>query len=203
MPKIVDTKERIIKAGVKLAGKIGTTNITRRNLAEAAGVTESLVTHHVGNVDDMRKLVKREARKAGVVEPDKAKQEAIGVKLRAHGPRKVTVNGKSVAVKTVPRSERVAKKSAVASTRTPQARGRTASKAPAAKKSVGGSKRSSVSKPASSPSAPVEAVLDGKLAAEVRHHAEVAHVPVVTAAREPKAPPIAIPVPVPTVDAAA
>lgn len=84
-----ERKAAMLEVGAKLAAKHGSVNVTRKMLADAMKppVAEGLVSHYFGSVDGMRKAVKARAKKLGLVEPDKAKQESIGVKLRAHGPR--------------------------------------------------------------------------------------------------------------------
>jgi len=84
-----ERKAAMLEVGAKLAAKHGSVNVTRKMLADAMKppVAEGLVSHYFGSVDGMRKAVKARAKKLGLVEPDKAKQESIGIKLRAHGPR--------------------------------------------------------------------------------------------------------------------
>lgn len=84
-----ERKEIMLDVGAKLAAKHGSSNITRRMVAKAAKVSEALVSLHIGDVETLQKLVKARAKKLGLVEPSKDQQEAIGIKLRAHGPREV------------------------------------------------------------------------------------------------------------------
>ena len=210
MPKIVDTSQVLLTHAAKLVGKHGSTNLTRRMVAQAAGVSDAQVSHHLGNVEEMRRLAKREAKRMKITEPSKTEQEVIGVRLRAHGPRKATAAKKSAAKKATAAKSRstsrvskaspakkatAAKKAAGATPAKRAASPASAAKAPAKKASA--AKKSTPRSPSgaagtNSNSAPVEAVLDNKLAAEVRHHADVADgmPPVPTAARAPKAPPV-------------
>jgi hypothetical protein len=89
--KVMDADERkaaILDAGAKLAAKVGAKNVTRRAVAKAAKVSEALVAHYIGGKDDAQKAYAKHAKKLGLTLPEKAKEEAIGKKMRAHGPRK-------------------------------------------------------------------------------------------------------------------
>ena len=82
-----DRKASILEAGARLAAKHGAINVTRRMVAEAAKVSEALVSAHMGDTKTAQAAYKRQMKKLGLEEPSKDKIEAIGVKLRAHGPR--------------------------------------------------------------------------------------------------------------------
>lgn len=82
-----ERKAQLLEAGAKLAAKHGSTNVTRRMVAKAVKCAESLVTVYMGSTGDAQKAYAKHAKKLGLTEPDKAKQLAIGTKLRAHKPR--------------------------------------------------------------------------------------------------------------------
>jgi AcrR family transcriptional regulator len=82
-----DRKASILEAGARLAAKHGAINVTRRMVAKAANVSEALVSSHMGDTASAQAAYKRKMKKLGLEEPSKDKIEAIGVKLRAHGPR--------------------------------------------------------------------------------------------------------------------
>lgn len=82
-----DRKASILEAGARLAAKHGAINVTRRMVAAAAKVSEALVSAHMGDTASAQAAYKRQMKKLGLEEPSKDKIEAIGVKLRAHGPR--------------------------------------------------------------------------------------------------------------------
>lgn len=82
-----DRKASILEAGARLAAKHGAINVTRRMVANAAKVSEALVSAHMGDTATAQAAYKRQMKKLGLEEPSKDKIEAIGVKLRAHGPR--------------------------------------------------------------------------------------------------------------------
>jgi hypothetical protein len=196
MPKIVDTRATLLAQAAKLTGKFGSTNLTRRMVAKAAGVSDGLVTHHLGNVEEMRKLAKREAKRLNIVEPDKAKQEAIGVKLRAHGPREATR-------KAAAKRETIAVKKSAATKKSPAKVSKVA-----AKKSVAVAKKATApAKPSRSRAvakraSPVDTlyVAASSLPVEVpppRIQVDGANAKPVSAARAPKAPPIPVPIPTP------
>lgn len=88
--KVLTGKERkaqILEAGARLAAKRGPQNVTRRDVAKACKCAEALVSVYMGGAADAQKAYARHARKLGLTLPDKATVEAIGVKMRAHGPR--------------------------------------------------------------------------------------------------------------------
>jgi hypothetical protein len=60
-------------------------------VAKACKVSEGLVTAYMGTTADAQKLYTRQAKKLGLKLPTKEQVEAIGAKLRAHGPRKAPV----------------------------------------------------------------------------------------------------------------
>lgn len=88
--KVLTGKERkaqILEAGANLAVKYGAVNVTRRMVAKACGCAEGLVSNYMGNSAEAQKAYARKARAMGKALPDKAQAEAHGAKLRAHGPR--------------------------------------------------------------------------------------------------------------------
>lgn len=88
--KVMDGAERkkqLLEVGAKLAAKHGVKNVTRRMVAKAANVSEPLVANYLGSSADARKAYARKAKAMGLTLPTKDKEEAIGKKLRAHGPR--------------------------------------------------------------------------------------------------------------------
>jgi hypothetical protein len=87
MSKVIDRKMVILEAGAKLAAKYGAANVTRRMVATAAKLAESVVSYYMGSAPDAQRAYKRKMKAMGLSEPDKSKIEAIGAKLRAHGPR--------------------------------------------------------------------------------------------------------------------
>lgn len=54
-------KARIIEAALRLAERGGYDKITRADIADAAGISASLVTHHFGSMHRLRRLVMLEA----------------------------------------------------------------------------------------------------------------------------------------------
>lgn len=87
----VDREKSILDAGAKLAGKFGAVNVTRKMVGEAAKVSPALVAHYTGSALDAQKLYAKHAKKLKIEQPAKEKIEAIGLKMRAHGPRQVPV----------------------------------------------------------------------------------------------------------------
>lgn len=103
-----DRRKTIIDAACKLAAKIGSSNLTRRAIAKAAttkrrNCSEALVTVHLGTQAETRALIAKEMKKRKLSEPSAAKQEEIGRKLRAHGPRNRKPNMRDIARKMVQR----------------------------------------------------------------------------------------------------
>jgi len=96
-----ERKASILEAGAKLASKHGAANVTRRMVAKAAKVSEALVSSYMGGTADAQKLYARKAKALKLPLPDKAKTEAIGTKLRAHGPRKVAAPARKRSIKEV------------------------------------------------------------------------------------------------------
>lgn len=82
-----ERKALIIEAGAKLVSKHGAPNVTRRMVAQAAKVSEALVSAHMGTSEDAQKVYARKAKALKLPIPDKATTEANGKKLRAHKPR--------------------------------------------------------------------------------------------------------------------
>lgn len=58
-PKV--RKEQLMKSAVILAHKKGFTNVTRKDIAEHAKVSEGLVSMHWGTMDQMRRSLVRHA----------------------------------------------------------------------------------------------------------------------------------------------
>lgn len=88
--KVLTGKERkaqILEAGAKLAAKLGTVNVTRRDVAKACSCAEALVSRYMGDTATAQKAYARKAKAMGLALPSKAEADAIGVKMRAHGPR--------------------------------------------------------------------------------------------------------------------
>lgn len=82
-----ERKAQILDAGAKLAAKVGVVNVQRREVAKACKCAEALVSRYMGDTATAQAAYKRHMRKLGLSEPPKDKVEAIGVKMRAHGPR--------------------------------------------------------------------------------------------------------------------
>lgn len=62
--KKLEARERlsqILSAALKAAAKQGYQRITRETIARAAGVSEALVTYHLGTMPELRRAVMREA----------------------------------------------------------------------------------------------------------------------------------------------
>lgn len=60
----LEARERlaqILAAAVKVSAKEGYQRITRETIARAAGVSEGLVTYHLGTMPELRRAVMREA----------------------------------------------------------------------------------------------------------------------------------------------
>jgi AcrR family transcriptional regulator len=56
-----DRKQEILEAAVRLARVDGYSNITRDNIATAAGVSMGLVNHHYGTINQLKRAVMRAA----------------------------------------------------------------------------------------------------------------------------------------------
>lgn len=82
-----ERKAQLLDAGAKLVAKHGSKNVTRRMVAKAVGCAEGLVSVYMGTTAEAQTAYAKQAKKLGLKEPAKEKQEEIGVKLRAHGPR--------------------------------------------------------------------------------------------------------------------
>jgi hypothetical protein len=83
-----ERKAQLLDAGAKLAVKLGAQNVTRRDVAKACKLkSEALVSHYMGGTVEAQKAYAKHAKKLGLTLPTKAEADAIGVKLRAHGPR--------------------------------------------------------------------------------------------------------------------
>lgn len=82
-----ERKAQLLEAGAKLASKHGAANVTRRMVATACKCAEGLVNRYMGDSATAQKAYARKAKAMGLPLPDKAKTEAIGVKLRKHSPK--------------------------------------------------------------------------------------------------------------------
>jgi hypothetical protein len=107
-----DRKTTILETGAKLAAKHGAINVTRRMVAKAAKLPESVVSYYMGGADEAQRAYTKQAKKLGLTLPTKQEAEAIGVKLRAHKPRDVRDSRKRT-VKEVEAIKRKVKKTAV------------------------------------------------------------------------------------------
>lgn len=90
--KVLNSEEReesILNAGAQLAAKFGAVNVTRRMVASKLKISDGLVSHYMGGTAEAQTAYKKRMKKLGLVEPAKDKIEALGVKLRAKGPREV------------------------------------------------------------------------------------------------------------------
>lgn len=83
----MNRKEQLLDVGALLAAKHGELNVTRRMVAKEARVSEALVSNYMGATADAQKQYKRRAVKLGYKLPTPDEQAAIGLQLRAHGPR--------------------------------------------------------------------------------------------------------------------
>lgn len=77
-----ERKVLLLAAGVKLAVKHGAENVTRRDIAKEAKVSEPLVTRYLGSKSEIPKAIKKAAKKAGAILPDKEQAKVLGEKLR-------------------------------------------------------------------------------------------------------------------------
>ncbi len=77
-----ERKVLLLAAGVKLAVKFGAENVTRRDIAKAAKVSEPLVTRYLGSKSEIPKAIIKAAKKAGETLPDKSQSKVLGEKLR-------------------------------------------------------------------------------------------------------------------------
>lgn len=82
-----DRKSQLLDAGAKAAAKHGAANVTRKMVADAAKVSEALVSAYFGSMNEAKVAFKKHAKKLGLTLPDKDKEAVLGSKLRAHGPR--------------------------------------------------------------------------------------------------------------------
>jgi AcrR family transcriptional regulator len=60
----LEARERlaqILAAALRMASRDGYARITREGIAKAAGVSEALVTYHLGTMPELRRAVMREA----------------------------------------------------------------------------------------------------------------------------------------------
>jgi hypothetical protein len=172
-----ERKEQMLDAGAKLAAKHGAVNVTRRMVAEACDCAEALVSVYMGDSASAKRAYARRAKAMGLAMPDKAKAELIGFKLRAHGPRdKRDTRKRSVKeVKAIKRKKQ-AKPEAIAKPKVKSA----GIKLPDRTATYGLAKPQNKAQPA-----PQNKALPGPVENKERK----------TAARKPKLPPVAAPLP--------
>lgn len=60
-----ERKELLLDVAIKLAGKLGLSNVTREQIAETAQVSPALVSARLGTMTVMRRTVMRQACKRG------------------------------------------------------------------------------------------------------------------------------------------
>lgn len=108
-----ERKAQLLEAGAKLASKHGASNVTRRMVAQACKCAEGLVNVYMGDAATAQKAYARKAKAMGLSLPDKAKAEAIGAKLRAHGPR----DKRDTRKRSIKEVEAIKRKQAVRTTR--------------------------------------------------------------------------------------
>ena len=87
---VLDAKARkaqLLDVGAKLAAKHGAINLTRRMVAQAAKVSEPLVSNYFGARSAMQNAMGRQAKKLGLDVPKGDAAKAIGTELRKHKPR--------------------------------------------------------------------------------------------------------------------
>jgi len=77
-------RAKLLHAGALLAAAYGAVNVTRRMVAAKGGVSEALVSSYFGTTAEAQKLYRKQLKKLGMSEPEKAKIELHGTKLRAH-----------------------------------------------------------------------------------------------------------------------
>lgn len=106
-----ETKKSLLEAGAKLASKHGTKNVTRRMVSKAAKVSESLVSHYMGNTADAQKKYAAHAKKMGLALPNKDAEAKMGATLRKKATKKpAPAKAKKVAAKKAPAKKAAAKK---------------------------------------------------------------------------------------------
>lgn len=104
--------QTILDAGARLAGKFGAKNVTRKMVAEAAKASPALVAYYAGTTAEAQKAYAKRAKKMGIEQPAKEKIEAIGLKMRAHGPRQAPVKRARAAKEVKAIKRNVAKRDA-------------------------------------------------------------------------------------------
>ena len=82
-------EQTLLKHGVRLAVKFGSSNVTRRMVAQAAKVSDPLVSHYFGPTEQLRDRLAKAVKDAGRSEPSADAQATIGEKMRKK-PRRVT-----------------------------------------------------------------------------------------------------------------
>lgn len=75
-------KSSLLTVAVELAVKHGAENVSRRMIADKAKVSEPLVSRYLGSKSEIPKAIKKAAKKAGAVLPDKQQTAELGEKLR-------------------------------------------------------------------------------------------------------------------------
>lgn len=80
----IERKAALLDIGARLVSKHGTTNVTRRMVAEKGKCSEGLVSSYFGATADAQKIYARQTKKLGLPIPDKAQTAALGAKLRKH-----------------------------------------------------------------------------------------------------------------------
>ena len=71
--------EELIDAALRLAEKCGYMNVTREALADSVGISEALVSYHLGTMKELRRKVVRAARERPVL-------RVLGQALAARDP---------------------------------------------------------------------------------------------------------------------
>lgn len=159
--------EKIEKAVKKLVASIGRNNVTRRLLAEEAGVSEPSVSYHAGGGSDaLKKYVAKHSK--GVVEPSKEKLAKITETLRNEqkpGPKAGKPKAKAKVAKSAVTGKIVSKAHAKANPKTtytatvkkkkPVAKGERKSKPVAKGEAVAKAQAKAVRAPLPPPPAPV------------------------------------------------
>jgi hypothetical protein len=126
-----ESKKALLEAGAKLASKHGAKNVTRRMVAKAAHVSESLVSHYMGATAVAQKKYAAHAKKIGLALPAKDAEAKLGKSLRKKTAKKAPA--KKVAAKKATRvsakkatkkvaAKKAARKNAIASDATPRRR---------------------------------------------------------------------------------
>lgn len=78
----------LLNHGVKLATKFGVPNITRRMVAKAAKVSDPLVSHYFGSLQQLHDAIEKEMKAQGKKQPSLDQIVSMGEKMRRK-PRRV------------------------------------------------------------------------------------------------------------------